>query len=113
MLPTVVDKCLSSGGMENFFSLVSLVWTNGKIIHKSYLYGLDTPIAHTSCLDMVRLLGTKLYDRRSPFYNILRTYYSLYGFPLELDVFSPRGATDAEKRNQVRRNIGDRSLIQF
>jgi hypothetical protein len=96
---------------------ISLVYFQlfGQMVEFSanFLNVIESLDAYNYCLDMARQLGNKLYDRRSPFYNILRTYYSLYGYPLELDVFSPRGNTDAEKRNQVQRKHGRKILIFF
>lgn len=33
-------------------------------------------------------MSQQLFANRSPFYNLLRTYYGLHGFPLEMDVFT-------------------------
>jgi hypothetical protein len=72
--------------MNQLFNLVQMCWE------------ADSSRSQEQCLKVVLQLGTKLYDNRSPFYNILRKYYGLYGHPLELVLFEtppPVSATSA------------------
>eukprot|EP01114_Cavostelium_apophysatum_P004654 TRINITY_DN1498_c0_g2_i4.p1 TRINITY_DN1498_c0_g2~~TRINITY_DN1498_c0_g2_i4.p1 ORF type:complete len:2306 (-),score=584.47 TRINITY_DN1498_c0_g2_i4:5005-11922(-) len=88
LLNVVSSRCRSSGGMDQFFSIITSCWDFTDIS--------VTPKAIESLTAALRSVGEKLYDSRSPFYNLLRTFYSLYGFPLELDLFQSK-PTELEK----------------
>jgi hypothetical protein len=75
VLPKSVDEFECAESMTQLFDLIQMCWDS------------NPRIATEQCLRVLRQLGTKLYDNRSPFYNILRKYYGLYGHPLELVLF--------------------------
>lgn len=77
MMPDVVDLVDNKHGFNQIMILLVSCWD------------ANPEKAHTSLASAVSLLGTKLNDNRSPFYNLLRTHFGLYGFPLELDIFVP------------------------
>ena len=77
MMPDIVDLVDNKHGFNHIMILLVSCWD------------ANPEKAHTSLASAVSLLGTKLNDNRSPFYNLLRTHFGLYGFPLELDIFVP------------------------
>jgi hypothetical protein len=59
--------------MAEFFSIVTACW--------------NPTISFVSLVDTLQTLGNRLYSSRSPFYNVLRTHFGLYGLALESGQF--------------------------
>lgn len=64
--------------MNKFFYLFQNCWS------------CEPNIAFNKCVDILVYLGNKLYNNRSPFYNLLRTHFGLYDYLLELDIFQSK-----------------------
>jgi len=80
VLPKAVDEFEFRDGMNQMLMLIQVCWD------------CDEQRSLDGCLNVIMKLGKKLYDSRSPFYNLLRRYFGLYGHPLELDLFEiPKG----------------------
>lgn len=78
VLEYCVDECKSSVGMDQLFNLITALWTT------------DAARCFSKSVEVLLSIGHKLFNNRSPFYNILRTHFGLYEFALEADIFSPK-----------------------
>ncbi len=80
LLPQVIDSCRSAAGQAEFFNLMSTCWNSN--------------LSFSPTVEHLNHLGKQLYTQRSPFYNVLRTHYGLFGLPLEIGQFK---RTNSEK----------------
>eukprot|EP01114_Cavostelium_apophysatum_P024424 TRINITY_DN955_c0_g1_i10.p1 TRINITY_DN955_c0_g1~~TRINITY_DN955_c0_g1_i10.p1 ORF type:complete len:1320 (+),score=336.17 TRINITY_DN955_c0_g1_i10:1050-5009(+) len=83
-IPFAADCGSSSTSVDQLFSIVSSFWS------KSPSFGF------ARCVEVLRSIGRKLHANRSPFYNLLRTHYDLYGYPLENDLFVAKSLEEKE-----------------
>jgi len=88
VLAKAVDCCRTPAAMNQMFILLYLCWDS------------DRNLAHANCVKLLADVGQKLYDNRSPFYNILRTHFGLYGCPLEPDLFETPERTEKQKKSE-------------
>jgi ubiquitin-protein ligase len=77
LMPDIVDDVENKHGFNQIMVLLSHCWE------------VNPEKAHRTLIHVVNTVGIKLHDHRSPFYNLLRCHFGLYGFPLELDLFVP------------------------
>merc|ERR1712151_1037293 len=78
IIPFAADMGVSSSSIDQLFSLIIQFWQQ------------DPNKAYIKFYEFLCEIGDKLYSERSPFYNLLRTHFDLYDFPLEPDVFVPK-----------------------
>eukprot|EP01122_Echinamoeba_exundans_P017354 TRINITY_DN911_c4_g1_i1.p1 TRINITY_DN911_c4_g1~~TRINITY_DN911_c4_g1_i1.p1 ORF type:complete len:3990 (-),score=695.43 TRINITY_DN911_c4_g1_i1:1688-12457(-) len=85
LLSVASDEIECVEGLRQLESIISWCWDTSDNRQLSS-HVID------SCLSVIQHLGANLYDRRSPYYNILRRHFALYGTPLESDLFDPQSA---------------------
>jgi len=108
LLPTVAESCRSEGAMSEFFSILT------------HSIGEDKDnVKHSQRLvEVLQLCASRAFDNRTTFYNILRTHYNLFGFPLDQDMFSRQnvggsGAADSKDKGSPVTKTGSKLPVNF
>lgn len=90
----------SKSGFKQLLSLIASCWNVNK------------KASAQKSLDFLLQIGSSLYESRTPFYNILRTHYGLYGYPLELDIFGLPSTSEIKEKKTLSSKADKRRLLE-